>query len=77
MWQAEADMELTLSALPATTVGQWALTLAHWRYITVPYICLSQYILKSVTLSVTTYFTGLDFVLLLIRLSYLIGVCPR
>jgi len=37
MWQAEADAELTLSALPATAV-QWAnlrLTLANYRYGTV------------------------------------------
>ena len=35
MWQAEADTELTLSALPATAVGQLKLTLANWRYSTV------------------------------------------
>ena len=29
MWQAEADTELTLSALPATAVGQLTLTLAN------------------------------------------------
>ena len=29
MWQAEADTELTLSALPATAVGQSKLTLAN------------------------------------------------
>ena len=28
MWQAEADTELTLSALPTTAVGQKALALA-------------------------------------------------
>ena len=33
MWQAEADTELTLSASPATAVGQ--LTLANWRYSSV------------------------------------------
>ena len=32
IWQAEADLELTLSALPATAVGQLTLTLANWRY---------------------------------------------
>ena len=35
MWQAEADTELTLSASPATAVGQLTLTLANWRYSTV------------------------------------------
>ena len=35
MWQAEADAELTLSALPATAVGQSMLTLANYRYSTV------------------------------------------
>ena len=29
MWQAEADTALTLSALPATAVGQSTLTLAN------------------------------------------------
>ena len=29
MWQAEADTVLTLSALPATAVGQLTLTLAN------------------------------------------------
>ena len=35
MWQAEADLELILSALPVTAVGQLTLTLANWRYGTV------------------------------------------
>ena len=35
MWQAEADTELTLSASPATAVGQKALALAKRRYSTV------------------------------------------
>ena len=35
MWQGEADTELTLSASPATAVGQLTLTLANWRYSTV------------------------------------------
>ena len=30
MWQAEADSELTLSALPATAVGQIVLTMAKF-----------------------------------------------
>ena len=29
MWQAEADTELTLSAVPATAVGQILLTMAN------------------------------------------------
>ena len=36
MWQAEADKELTLSAWPATAVGEQTLTLANRRYSTVP-----------------------------------------
>ena len=35
MWQAEADTELTLSASPATAVGEQTLTLANRRYSTV------------------------------------------
>ena len=35
MWQAEADKELTLSASPATAVGEKTLTLANRRYSTV------------------------------------------
>ena len=35
MWQAEADTELTLSASPATAVGQLTLNLVNWRYSTV------------------------------------------
>ena len=35
MWQAEADEELTLSASPATAVGEQTLTLANRRYSTV------------------------------------------
>ena len=35
MWQAEADKELTLSALPTTAVAQKALALAKRRYSTV------------------------------------------
>ena len=35
MWQAEADIELTLSASPATGVGELTLTMANWRYSTV------------------------------------------
>ena len=35
MWQAEADRELTLSASPATAVGQLTLTLANWRIVLV------------------------------------------
>ena len=35
MWQAEAETELTLSASPATAVGQKALALAKRRYSTV------------------------------------------
>ena len=35
MWQEEADRELTLSASPATAVGELALTMANWRYSTV------------------------------------------
>ena len=35
MWQAEADKELTLSASPATAVGEQTLTLANRRYSTV------------------------------------------
>ena len=35
MWQAEADIELTLSALPAAALGQLTLTLTNWRYSTV------------------------------------------
>ena len=35
MWQAEAVKELTLSALPATAVGEQTLTLANRRYSTV------------------------------------------
>ena len=35
MWQAEADTKLTLSALPATVVGQILLTLAKFCYSTV------------------------------------------
>ena len=35
MWQAEADIELTLSASPAMAVGQSKLTLANlgWRTV--------------------------------------------
>ena len=36
MWQAEADKELTLSALPAMAVGQILLTMAKFRWNTVP-----------------------------------------
>ena len=35
MWQAEADTELTLSALPTTAVGQKALAMVKRRYSTV------------------------------------------
>ena len=35
MWQAEADTELTMSASPATAVGQLTLTIAKWSYCTV------------------------------------------
>ena len=35
MWQAEADIELTLTASPTTAVGQKALALAKRRYSTV------------------------------------------
>jgi len=35
MWQAEAVKELTLSASPATAVGEQTLTLANRRYSTV------------------------------------------
>ena len=35
MWQAEADTELTLFALPTTAVGQKALAMAKRRYSTV------------------------------------------
>ena len=35
MWQAEADKELTLSAWPATAVGEQTLTRAKRRYSTV------------------------------------------
>ena len=35
MWQAEADTEVTLSALPATAVGQILLTMAKFCYYTV------------------------------------------
>ena len=35
MWQAKADKELTLSASPATAVGEQTLTLANRRYSTV------------------------------------------
>ena len=35
MWQAEADTELTLSASPATAVGQMLLTMAKFCYNTV------------------------------------------
>ena len=35
MWQAEADRELKLFALPATAVGQLTLTLANLHYSTV------------------------------------------
>ena len=35
MWQAKADTELTLSALPATAVGQILLTMAKFCYNTV------------------------------------------
>ena len=37
MWQAEADTELTMSASPATAVGQLTLTMANWRYCMVFY----------------------------------------
>ena len=36
MWQAEADKELTLSALPAMAVGQILLSMAKFRWNTVP-----------------------------------------
>ena len=32
MWQAEADTELTLSALPAAALGQLMFKLANWHY---------------------------------------------
>ena len=35
MWQTEADTELTLSASPATAVGQILLTMAKFCYNTV------------------------------------------
>ena len=35
MWQAEADTELTLSALPVAALGQLTLNLANWHYSTV------------------------------------------
>ena len=40
MWQAEADTELTLSALLATAVCQLTLTLVNWRYSTVSNLAL-------------------------------------
>ena len=33
MWQAEADTELTLSASPATAMGQILLTMAKWPWL--------------------------------------------
>ena len=42
MWQAEADTELTMSASPATEVGQLTLTMANWRY------CMVMQILNCV-----------------------------
>ena len=39
MWQAEAVKELTLSASPATAVGEQTLTLANRRYSTVHFKC--------------------------------------
>ena len=40
MWQAEADKELTVSAWPATAVGEQTLTLANRRYSTVIFVRL-------------------------------------
>ena len=33
MWQAEADTEMTMSALPATAVGLLTLAMANRRYV--------------------------------------------
>ena len=46
MWQAEADKELTLSAWPATAVGEQTLTLANRRYSTV--LALNLFILDFI-----------------------------
>ena len=55
MWQAEADTELTLSASPATAVGQKALALAKRRYSTViPWTFLNNNLVLSTDQVVTT-----------------------
>ena len=42
LWQADADIDMTLSASPTTAVGQKALALAKRRFSTVIYIVASQ-----------------------------------
>ena len=49
MWQAEADIELTLSAPPTTAVGQKALALAKRRYSTVKH---EHYFLERITVRI-------------------------
>ena len=46
MWQAEAVKELTLSASPATAVGEQTLTLANRRYSTVCIVSTKKLIFK-------------------------------